>query len=65
VAFTTWAWALARGSAGRLVMTAYLVPPVTIVLSWLILGEVPGVVAVLGGALCLTGVVIARRAPKS
>ena len=32
IAFTTWAYALARGSAGRLAATAYLVPPITIVM---------------------------------
>jgi drug/metabolite transporter (DMT)-like permease len=64
VAFTTWAYALARGTAGRLAATAYLVPPLTIVLSALILGEAPSAVAVLGGALCLVGVVIARKAPE-
>ena len=63
IAFTTWAYALARGSAGRLAATAYLVPPITIVMSWLILGEVPTVIALLGGALCLVGVAIARKAP--
>ena len=62
VAFTTWAYALARGTAGRVVAMAYLIPPVTIVLSWLILGEVPGFIAVLGGALCFVGVYITRRA---
>jgi drug/metabolite transporter (DMT)-like permease len=64
VAFTTWAYALARGSAGRLAATAYLVPPITIVMSWLILGELPGVMAVIGGALCLVGVYIARKQPS-
>jgi drug/metabolite transporter (DMT)-like permease len=63
IAFTTWAYALARGLAGRLAATAYLVPPITIVMSWLILGEAPGAIAVLGGALCLVGVAIARKAP--
>jgi drug/metabolite transporter (DMT)-like permease len=63
IAFTTWAYALARGSAGRLAATAYLVPPITIVMSWLILGEVPTAIAVLGGTLCLVGVAIARRLP--
>jgi drug/metabolite transporter (DMT)-like permease len=63
IAFTTWAYALARGTAGRLAATAYLVPPIAIVMSWLILGEVPSAIAVLGGALCLVGVFIARRAP--
>ena len=64
VAFTSWAYALARGSASRLAATAYLVPPITIGLSWLVLGEAPQLVAVLGGALCLTGVILARRVPK-
>src|SRR5216110_913567 len=63
IAFTTWAYALARGSAGRLAATAYLVPPLTIVLSAIILGEAPSLIAVLGGALCLVGVAIARRMP--
>ncbi|HEV2670465.1 MAG TPA: DMT family transporter [Gemmatimonadales bacterium] len=61
IAFTTWAYALARGSAGRLAATAYLVPPITIVLSWLILGEAPAAIAVFGGAVCLVGVSIARK----
>jgi drug/metabolite transporter (DMT)-like permease len=61
VAFTTWAYALARGTAGRVVAMAYLIPPVTIVMSWLILGEIPSLLAVLGGALCFAGVYITRR----
>jgi drug/metabolite transporter (DMT)-like permease len=65
VAFTTWAYALARGTAGRVVAMAYLIPPVTIVMSWLVLGESPGVVAMFGGALCFLGVYIARRTPKA
>ena len=65
IAFTTWAYALARGSAGRLAATAYLVPPITIVMSAIILGEAPTVIAVLGGGLCLGGVAIARRVPAS
>jgi drug/metabolite transporter (DMT)-like permease len=34
-------------------------------MSWAILGEVPGLIAVLGGGLCLVGVVIARRMPQA
>jgi drug/metabolite transporter (DMT)-like permease len=64
VAFTAWAYALARGSAGRLAATAYLVPPIAIVMSWLMLGEVPRLIAVLGGALCLVGVYVARKVPQ-
>ena len=65
IAFTTWAYALARGSAGRLAATAYLVPPLTIVMSALILSEAPSVIAVLGGVLCLVGVAIARWMPTA
>jgi drug/metabolite transporter (DMT)-like permease len=60
VAFTTWAYALARTSAGRLGSTTYLVPPITIALGWGLLGEVPPVLAVLGGAVCLGGVAVSR-----
>jgi drug/metabolite transporter (DMT)-like permease len=61
IAFTTWAYALARGEAGRLAATAYLIPPIAIVMSWLILGERPSFIAIGGGALCLVGVYIARK----
>lgn len=64
VGFTTWAYALARGTAGRVAATTYLVPAIAIVMSWLVLGEVPSVIAVLGGALCLVGVYTARRLPS-
>jgi drug/metabolite transporter (DMT)-like permease len=61
VGFTTWAYALARTSAGRMGATTYLVPPVAIGLGWLLLGEVPAGLAVLGGAVCLLGVYVSRR----
>ena len=40
---------------------AYLIPVVAIVLGWAVLDEVPARLAVLGGALCLAGVYLARR----
>jgi drug/metabolite transporter (DMT)-like permease len=64
VAFTTWAYALARTTAGRLGATTYLVPPVAILLSWLLLGETPVALAFVGGALCVGGVYVSRRAPR-
>jgi drug/metabolite transporter (DMT)-like permease len=63
VGFTTWAYALARGTAGRLAATTYLVPPIVVVTGWVTLSEVPRAVALLGGALCLVGVYVARRMP--
>jgi drug/metabolite transporter (DMT)-like permease len=41
LAFTTWAYALARTSAGRLGATIYLVPPISVLLSWIVLSEAP------------------------
>lgn len=61
LAFSTWAYALARTDAGRLGATTYLVPPVVVGLSWLLLGEVPPAMAVAGGAVCLVGVALSRR----
>ena len=60
VAFTAWAYALARTTAGRMGSTTYLVPPLAILMGWAILGETPPSLAYLGGALCLAGVVVAR-----
>jgi drug/metabolite transporter (DMT)-like permease len=61
IGFTTWAYALARTTAGRMGTTTYLVPPVAILLGWAILDETPPSLAYVGGALCLAGVVLSRR----
>ena len=63
-AFLTWAYALARSDAGRLGATTYAVPPIAILLGWIFLDEVPALLAVIGGAISLIGVAIARRPPK-
>jgi drug/metabolite transporter (DMT)-like permease len=60
LAFTTWAYALARTSAGTLSASTYVVPALTVLLSAVVLGEVPPPVALAGGALCLVGVAITR-----
>jgi drug/metabolite transporter (DMT)-like permease len=59
--FSSWAFALRRTDAGRLAATTYLVPPLSILLGWLWLGESPAPLAYLGGALCLVGVALSRR----
>jgi drug/metabolite transporter (DMT)-like permease len=41
--------------------TTYLVAPVAVLMGWAILGETPPSLAYVGGALCLAGVVVARR----
>jgi drug/metabolite transporter (DMT)-like permease len=61
IGFITWAYALSRTTAGRMGATTYLVPPIAIVMGWTLLDETPAALALLGGALCLGGVVVARR----
>jgi drug/metabolite transporter (DMT)-like permease len=65
IAFTTYAFALSHMSAGNLSVTTYLVPPITVALSWVLLAEVPPPMAYVGGALALVGVALARRKPRS
>ena len=62
IGFTTWAYALKRSSAGRLGAFTYLVPPLAVLLGWLVLSESPPPLALSGGVLCLAGVAITRRA---
>lgn len=61
VAFGTWAYALSSMSAGRLGVTTYLVPPLTILGAWPLLGESPPPLALAGGVFALAGVALSRR----
>jgi drug/metabolite transporter (DMT)-like permease len=61
VAFTTWAYALARTPAGKMGATVYSIPALTVLMSWAFLGEVPRWPVFAGGALCLGGVAISRQ----
>jgi len=65
IAFTTYAFALRHMTASSLGITTYLVPPLTIVMGWLFLGETPPGMAYVGGALALVGVAVARRKPRA
>jgi drug/metabolite transporter (DMT)-like permease len=64
IGFLTWAYALSHTSAGRMGSTTYLVPPVALILGWVLLGEVPPLLALPGGILCLAGVALARWQPR-
>ncbi|WP_411701414.1 DMT family transporter [Conyzicola sp.] len=65
LAFSTWAYALARMPAGQLGVTTYIVPPLAIVLGLLVFGEIPAGAAIVGGAICLVGVALSRRRPAA
>jgi drug/metabolite transporter (DMT)-like permease len=61
LAFTTWAYALARTPAAKMGATTYLVPAIAVLMSWAVLGQVPGWLALAGGGLCPAGVAVSRR----
>ena len=61
LAFSTWAYALSRMPAGQLGVSTYIVPPLAILMGFVAFGEVPGVLAVVGGAISLVGVALSRR----
>lgn len=60
VAFTTWGYALARTTAGKMGATTYAAPALVVLMSWLFLDEVPGLITLGGGLLCLAGVAVSR-----
>jgi drug/metabolite transporter (DMT)-like permease len=60
IGFGTWAYALARTTAGRMGSMTYLVPPLALLMGWILLGETPPALALPGGALCLVGVAVSR-----
>lgn len=64
LAFSTWGYALARVPAGQLGISTYVVPPLAILAGGAYFGEVPALLALVGGALCLVGVGLSRRRPR-
>lgn len=65
LAFTTWAYALARTTASKMGATTYAVPALVVLMSWLVLGEVPGLLTLAGGVLCLAGVAVSRSRARA
>lgn len=63
IAFSTWAFALRHTDAGKLALTTFLVPAIATVMAWVLLDEVPPVLAFVGGALCVVGVLVTRKKP--
>ena len=59
--FGLWGYALKRMPAGRLGVSTYVVPPLVIVESAILLGEWPHPIAIAGGAIALVGVWWSRR----
>jgi drug/metabolite transporter (DMT)-like permease len=56
--YVTWAYALARVPAARAASFLYLVPGLTLGIAWVWLGEWPTWLALLGGTIAISGVII-------
>ncbi len=54
--FVLWAYALRKTTAGALSSTTLAVPAIAVLLSWVILDQLPTVPAAVGGAIALVGV---------
>ncbi len=61
VAYITWAYALSRTPASVLASYQYLIPVLAVFIAWVWRDEVPRVVALLGGAVSLVGVILVNR----
>ena len=69
LAYAVWAYTLAHFPVARATSFLYLVPPVSLLIAWLLLGEIPGIWTLVGGALTLSGVIIVntlgRTSPRA
>lgn len=61
LAFTTWGYALSKLPAGQLGVTTYVVPAIVIVLGFVAFGEIPTLLAIIGGIIYLIGFALSRR----
>ncbi|WP_127795268.1 DMT family transporter [Agromyces sp. LHK192] len=65
VAFVLWAYVLQRSTAGATASATLAVPAIVVLMSWLLLGELPTMLGLIGGVLCVAGVAWSRRRPRS
>lgn len=63
VAYTLWGWAIGRTGAGRTVPYLFLIPVLTGLLGFVFLDDRAGRLQLMGAALALIGVFLARRTP--
>lgn len=66
VGYLAWNLALHRVSASQLSSFLYFSPPIAVLIGWLWLGERPGLLTLIGGAVTVAGVALAnaRRRPS-
>ena len=62
--YTLWAWCLGQMPVAKLMLFLYLVAPVSVLLGWAVLHELPSGLALVGGAFALGGVVYSNLGAK-
>lgn len=63
--YVLWMWCLAQMPVAKLMNYLYLVAPISILLGWIFLRELPSTLALIGGAITLTGVVYTSLGRKT
>lgn len=56
LAFASWSYALSKLKASNAAIFLYCIPPITILVSWVALDELPTVLSLVGGVIALCGV---------
>ena len=61
IGYSVWYWALSKKEASRTATFVYFIPISGMVGAYFFLGEIPGILAILGGALVLLGIWLVNR----
>ena len=62
--YVLWMWCLAQMPVARLMNYLYLVAPLSVLMGWIFLHELPSTLGLIGGAITLAGVIYTSRGPK-